>query len=103
MASHCGLDDPKRQSRAGALAEPQAEIEQGVLPQPPQHVPVRGLRRNMAGNAMVDRRAVQGPQNCSGGADDITVEDDRDALDPGGHDGPGDGGDFAAAETPHHL
>ena len=94
---------PAGERRAGALAEPHAEVEQGRLAHALERAAVGGLGRDMAEQAMVERRLVHGEEHGGGGAGDIAVDDHRHAVEPRGEDGAGHGGDLAPAEAAQDL
>ena len=61
------------------------------------------LRREVAGDAVVDRGGLERVQHRRGGRRDIAVEHHGDALQPRRDDRAGDRRDLAAAEPAQHL
>ena len=84
--------------RAGAFAEPHAEIEQRMQAKLLKQKPMSRLGRQVTGERMVERAGAKlGPWRHGGGADEA-VEQRRDAPMPRGERGAEDGGKLASAE-----
>ena len=74
---HGALHDRYGQQRARALAQPQAEVDQGAQAQVVQGDPGAGLDGQVPGDAGADRAGGQGLGSQGGGGGDDAVEDDR--------------------------
>jgi len=93
------LDQQHGQRRAGALAEPQPEIEQGRAPERRKRNCVAGFCRAMCHHQVTRRARRESDGSERGGAADEAVDDDRDAPGGGAEHHAGEACDFEAADA----
>ena len=98
-----GLDQPGGQHRAGALAEPHAEVQQRLLVEPVEQSGMRLFRRAVADLAVVEAGRRHQMQRRRRGAGDKAVEQHRHALQPSGDDRAEDRRQLPPAEPTQHF
>ncbi len=103
MHRYGSFDNPRRQGRARTLAQTHAQRQKRDLAETLQHVLMSTFGREMAGDAMVEGRGVDGVKNGGRGGRHVAVENHRDALQPGRENRARDGGDLAAAEAAQNF
>ena len=102
---HAGLTGQRRfhhvdrQSRAGAFAQAHTQRQQRHLAKSFEKRTMRGLRRDMARDRMVERAGLRRLQRGEGGGADKAVDHHRDAQTARAGHGPRHRGQFAPAET----
>ncbi|ENN89287.1 hypothetical protein RHSP_29741 [Rhizobium freirei PRF 81] len=99
MACGGGFDDAGGKCRTRAFAKTHAERQKRRLAELFDRLQMPGLCRNMADQAMIERRRIGSLENGGRSRRDITIDDHGDAFHARGKDSAGHGGDLAPAET----